>query len=237
MIKSTYGTGCFVLLNAGEKAPVSKNRLVATVAARLAGRTTYALEGSIFIAGAAVQWLRDGLRLFANAHETEALSAGLAGNAGVYLVPAFTGLGAPSWDPEARGAILGLTRDVGRAEIARAALEAVCYQTRDLMEAMAADGAPQPTALRVDGGMTRNNWLMQFLADTLDLPVERPAVTETTALGAAYLAGLASGLWNSVEDIARHWRRDRLFEPKMSSTERDQLYAGWKDAVARVRRG
>jgi glycerol kinase len=237
MIKSTYGTGCFVLLNAGEKAPVSKNRLVATVAARLAGRTTYALEGSIFIAGAAVQWLRDGLRLFANAHETEALSAGLAGNAGVYLVPAFTGLGAPYWDPEARGAIFGLTRDVGRAEIARAALEAVCYQTRDLMEAMAADGAPQPTALRVDGGMTRNNWLMQFLADTLDLPVERPAVTETTALGAAYLAGLASGLWNSVEDIARHWRRDRLFEPKMSSTERDRLYAGWKDAVARVRRG
>ena len=217
MIKSTYGTGCFVLLNAGEKAPVSTNRLVATVASRLAGQTTYALEGSIFIAGAAVQWLRDGLGLFANAADTAALAAGLSGNDGVYLVPAFTGLGAPYWDPDARGAILGLTRDVGRAQIARAALEAVCYQTRDLMEAMAADGAPQPTALRVDGGMARNDWLMQFLADMLDLPVERPAVTETTALGAAYLAGLTSGLWGSVEDIARHWRRERLFEPRWAA--------------------
>jgi len=236
MIKSTYGTGCFVLLNAGEKAPVSSNRLVATVALRLAGQTTYALEGSIFIAGAAVQWLRDGLGLFANAADTAALAAGLCGNDGVYLVPAFTGLGAPYWDPDARGAILGLTRDVGRAQIARAALEAVCYQTRDLMEAMAADGAPQPTALRVDGGMARNDWLMQFLADMLDLPVERPAVTETTALGAAYLAGLASGLWDSVEDIARHWRRERLFEPRMAPPERSRLYEGWQDAVARVRR-
>jgi glycerol kinase len=236
MIKSTYGTGCFVLLNTGEKAPVSRNRLVATVAARLAGRTTYALEGSIFVAGAAVQWLRDGLGLVANAAESEALAAGLSGNDGVYLVPAFTGLGAPYWDPDARGAILGLTRDVGRAAIVRAALEAVCYQTRDLMEAMAADRAPQPTALRVDGGMTRNDWLMQFLADTLGLPVERPAVTETTALGAAYLAGLASGLWGSVEDIARHWRRERLFEPRMAPTERARLYDGWRDAVARVRR-
>jgi glycerol kinase len=236
MIKSTYGTGCFVLLNTGAAAPLSKNRLVATVATRLAGRTTYALEGSIFIAGAAVQWLRDGLRLFANAAETEALAAGLAGNAGVYLVPAFTGLGAPYWEPDARGAIFGLTRDVGRAEIARAALEAVCYQTRDLMRAMAADGAPAPTALRVDGGMTRNDWLMQFLADMLALPVERPVVTETTALGAAYLAGLATGLWSSTEDIARHWRRDRLFEPGMAPAERDRLYAGWQDAVARVRR-
>ena len=234
MIKSTYGTGCFVLLNAGAKAPVSRCRLVATVASRLAGRTAYALEGSIFIAGAAVQWLRDGLGLFASAGESEALAAGLSGNGGVYLVPAFTGLGAPYWDPDARGAILGLTRDVGRAEIARAALEAVCYQTRDLMEAMAADGAPRPTALRVDGGMTRNDWLMQFLADTLALPVERPEVTETTALGAAYLAGLASGLWGSLEDIASNWRRERLFEPRMAAAERSRLYDGWRDAVDRV---
>jgi glycerol kinase len=237
MIKSTYGTGCFVLLNTGDAAPQSKNRLVTTVALRLAGKVSYAVEGSIFIAGAGVQWIRDGLGLVAKAGETEAMAAALPGNAGVYLVPAFTGLGAPYWDPDARGAIFGLTRDVGRREIARAMLEAVCYQTRDLMEAMAADGAPRPTALRVDGGMTKNNWLMQFLADMLDIPVERPVVTETTALGAAYLAGLKGGLWSSTEDISRHWQREHLFEPAMKAGERDGLYAGWKDAVARVRRG
>jgi glycerol kinase len=198
---------------------------------------SYAVEGSIFIAGAGVQWIRDGLGLVAKAGETEAMAAALPGNAGVYLVPAFTGLGAPYWDPAARGAIFGLTRDVGRPQIARAMLEAVCYQTRDLMEAMAADGAPRPTALRVDGGMTKNNWLMQFLADMLDIPVERPVVTETTALGAAYLAGLKGGLWSSTEDISRHWQREHLFEPAMKAGERDGLYAGWKDAVARVRRG
>jgi glycerol kinase len=165
------------------------------------------------------------------------MAAALPGNAGVYLVPAFTGLGAPYWEPEARGAIFGLTRDIGPREFARATLEAVCYQTRDLMEAMAADGAPRPTALRVDGGMTGNDWLMQFLADILDLPVERPVVTETTALGAAYLAGLQAGLFKSIEDIARQWRRDRLFEPRMSTGDRDRLYAGWQDAVRRVRRG
>jgi glycerol kinase len=236
MIKSTYGTGCFVLLTTGDKAPLSKNRLVTTVASRLSGKTSYAVEGSIFIAGAAVQWIRDGLGLVASAGETEAMAASLPGNAGVYLVPAFTGLGAPYWDPAARGAIFGLTRDIGRREIARAALEAVCYQTRDLMEAMAADGAPKPTALRVDGGMTRNDWLMQFLADMLDLPVERPVVTETTALGAAYLAGLQAGVWLSIADIAKQWHRDRLFEPAIKSAERDRLYAGWKDAVGRVRR-
>jgi glycerol kinase len=236
MIKSTYGTGCFVLLNSGDKATQSKNRLVTTIALRLAGHTTYAIEGSIFIAGAAIQWIRDGLGLVATASETEAMAAALPGNAGVYLVPAFTGLGAPYWDPAARGAIFGLTRDVGRREIARAALEAVCYQTRDLMEAMAADGAPRPTALRVDGGMTRNDWVMQFLADMLDLPVERPVVTETTALGAAYLAGLKAGTWSSLEDISRQWRRDRLFEPGMKPAERERLYVGWKDAVERVRR-
>jgi glycerol kinase len=236
MIKSTYGTGCFVLLNSGTEAPLSTNRLVTTVAARIKGRTTYAVEGSIFIAGAAVQWLRDRLGFVAQSSETEAIAAGLAGNAGVYLVPAFTGLGAPYWEPDARGALFGLTRDVGRAEIVRAALEAVCYQTRDLMQAMAADGAPRPTALRVDGGMSANDWAMQFLADILDLPVERPVVTETTALGAAYLAGLQAGLFDSPKDIARRWRRDRLFEPKMKEAERDRLYAGWQDAVARVRR-
>ena len=164
------------------------------------------------------------------------MAAALPGNAGVYLVPAFTGLGAPYWDPAARGAIFGLTRDVGRPQIARAMLEAVCYQTRDLMEAMAADGTPKPTSLRVDGGMTRNNWLMQFLADILDIPVERPVVTETTALGAAYLAGLKAGLWSSTDDIATHWQREHLFEPAMKAGERDRLYAGWKDAVQRVRR-
>jgi glycerol kinase len=236
MIKSTYGTGCFVLLNSGETAPHSKNRLVTTVAMRLGGKASYAVEGSIFIAGAGVQWIRDGLGLVTNAGETEAMAAALPGNAGVYLVPAFTGLGAPYWDPAARGAIFGLTRDVGRREIARAMLEAVCYQTRDLMEAMAADGAPKPTALRVDGGMTHNAWLMQFLADMLDIAVERPVVTETTALGAAYLAGLEAGLWSSTEDIATHWQRDHLFEPAMKPAERDRLYAGWKDAVQRVRR-
>jgi glycerol kinase len=234
--KNTYGTGAFLLMNTGDTAIASRHNLLTTVAWRIGGAVTYALEGSIFIAGAAVQWLRDELGLFASAAETEALAAGLSGNAGVYLVPAFTGLGAPYWDPDARGAIFGLTRDVGRAAIARAALEAICYQTRDLMEAMAADGAPRPTALRVDGGMTRNDWLMQFLADTLDLPVERPEVTETTALGAAYLAGLASGIWDSVEDIARHWRRERRFEPRMAAAERSQLYDGWQDAVARVGR-
>ena len=219
-----------------KKSPISKNRLVTTVALRLSGKVTYAIEGSIFIAGAGVQWIRDGLGLVQNAGETEAMASSLPGNAGVYLVPAFTGLGAPYWDPAARGAIFGLTRDVGRPQIARAMLEAVCYQTRDLMEAMAADGTPKPTSLRVDGGMTRNNWLMQFLADTLDIPVERPVITETTALGAAYLAGLKAGLWSSTDDIARHWQSDRLFEPAMKAGERDKLYAGWKDAVERVRR-
>jgi glycerol kinase len=236
MIKSTYGTGCFVLNHTGTIAPLSKNRLVTTVALRLAGKVTYAVEGSIFIAGAGVQWIRDRLGLVHNAGETEAMAAALPGNAGVYLVPAFTGLGAPYWDPNARGAIFGLTRDVGRPEIARAMLEAVCYQTRDLMEAMAADGTPKPTSLRVDGGMTANNWLMQFLADMLDIPVERPVVTETTALGAAYLAGLKTGLWSSTDDIAKHWRRDHLFQPSMKAGEREKLYAGWADAVQRVRR-
>jgi glycerol kinase len=247
MIKSTYGTGCFVVLNTGEAAVTSKNRLLTTLAYRLGGKPTYAIEGSIFVAGAAVQWLRDGLKLIAAAGDTQALAESLKSTNGVYLVPAFTGLGAPYWDPAARGAIFGLTRDTGIAEIVRSALEAVCYQTRDLMTAMAADlpspeagsgtasGGTQLKTLRVDGGMTRNDWVMQFLADILDLPVERPVVTETTALGAAYLAGLQAGLFASTDDIARRWQRDRLFEPQMKADQREALYAGWTAAVARVR--
>jgi glycerol kinase len=235
MIKSTYGTGCFVVLNTGDQAVASQNRLLTTLAYRLNGKPTYAIEGSIFVAGAAVQWLRDGLKLIHAAGDSQALAASIEGNHGVYLVPAFTGLGAPYWDPEARGAILGLTRDTGIAEIVRSALEAVCYQTRDLMAAMGADGGTELRALRVDGGMARNDWVMQFLADILDLPVERPVVTETTALGAAYLAGLQTGLFKSVEDIAKRWQRDRLFEPRMKADQRAALYAGWRAAVARVR--
>jgi glycerol kinase len=235
MIKSTYGTGCFVVLNTGDKAVASKNRLLTTLAYRLGGQPTYAIEGSIFVAGAAVQWLRDGLKLIGAAGDSQALAASLKGNNGVYLVPAFTGLGAPYWDPAARGAIFGLTRDTGIAEIVRSALEAVCYQTRDLMTAMAADGGTALTTLRVDGGMVANDWVMQFLADILDLPVERPVVTETTALGAAYLAGLQAGLFASTADIAKRWQRDRLFEPRMSADQRDSLYAGWQAAVGRVR--
>ena len=235
MIKSTYGTGCFVLLNTGDKAVESKNRLVSTVAYRLKGKASYAIEGSIFVAGAAVQWLRDGLKLIGQAGETADIAASLRSNNGVYLVPAFTGLGAPYWDPTARGAIFGLTRDTGIAEIVRSALEAVCYQTRDLMVAMEKDSGTKLTALRVDGGMVKNDWVMQFLADILNLPVERPVVTETTALGAAYLAGLQAGIFQSTDDIGKRWQRDRLFEPHMNADLRESLYAGWQQAVARVR--
>jgi glycerol kinase len=235
MIKSTYGTGCFVLMNTGDRQVLSDNRLIATIAYRLGGKVTYAIEGSIFVAGAAVQWLRDGLKLIAAAGETERLASTLSSNNGVYLVPAFTGLGAPYWDPHARGAIFGLTRNTGIAEIVRSALEAVCYQTRDLMQAMTDDGGVAPTALRVDGGMVANDWLMQFLANILNLPVERPTVTETTALGAAALAGLTTGLYSSTEDIARRWQRDRRFEPDMEEGQRQTLYAGWRNAIARVR--
>ncbi|MBI3452947.1 MAG: glycerol kinase [Rhodospirillales bacterium] len=235
MIKSTYGTGCFVVLNTGSKMVRSKNRLLTTLAYRLDGKPVFAVEGSIFISGAAVQWLRDGLKIIASAAETQGLAASVPDTGGVYLVPAFTGLGAPWWDPDARGAILGLTRDSGRAHVARAALEATVYQTRDLMTAMAADGAAKPAAIRVDGGMAASDWTMQFLADQLATPVERPAVTETTALGAAYLAGLASGVFSSTADIARRWRRERRFEPAMGKAVRERLYAGWQDAVRRVR--
>src|SRR3954471_9114531 len=235
MIKRTYGTGCFALLNTGNEAKRSQNRLLTTIAYQLGDRFAYAVEGSIFVAGAAVQWLRDGLKLFQEAGETDALAKSASNTSNVYLVPAFTGLGAPYWDPEARGALLGLTRDTGISHIVRAALEAVCYQTRDLMECMAADGGTRPSALRVDGGMVKNDWLMQFLADILELPVERPIVTETTALGAAYLAGLHTGVYASLDSVAAAWQRERLFDPDMNPSDRARLYEGWRRAVRRVR--
>jgi glycerol kinase len=213
----------------------SRNRLLTTVCYRLNGKVTYAIEGSIFIAGAAVQWLRDGLGLIQSASETEALASSLADNRGVYLVPAFTGLGAPYWDAHARGGLFGITRDTGVAEIVRATVESVCYQTRDLLQAVANDVATNLTALRVDGGMVANDWLMQFLADIVDLRVERPVVTETTALGAAYLAGVQAGVFESLDDVTANWRRDRSFEPTMNASERKHLVAGWSKAVSRVR--
>jgi glycerol kinase len=237
MMKSTYGTGCFALFNTGAELVHSQHRLLSTIAYRLGGKTTYALEGSIFVAGAAVQWLRDGLGIIASAQETEALARRADTGQRVYLVPAFTGLGAPYWDAEARGALFGLTRATGPAELARAALEAVCYQTRDLLEAMHADGASGLEALRVDGGMVANDWMLQMLADILGVAVERPVVAETTALGAAYLAGLNQGLFADLAAVASHWRRDARFEPTMAAEERDTRYAGWQDAVARVRSG
>ena len=232
-MKSTYGTGCFVLLNSGDEPPRSGHRLLSTVACRLGGRASYALEGSIFAAGSVVQWLRDGLGLIAAAGETGPLAAELAGNRGVYLVPAFTGLGAPHWDAKARGAVFGLTRDTGPAHFARAALESVAYQTADLFAAMAED-APRPASLRVDGGMAASDWLMQFLADVLDLPVERPEVTETTALGVAMLAALETGAFASLEALGENWRLERRFEPAMGAGEREALLAGWRDAVSRT---
>jgi glycerol kinase len=235
MVKSTYGTGCFVVVNTGEHAARSRNRLLTTVCYRLEGKVTYALEGSIFVAGAAVQWLRDGIGLIRAAAETEALASGLPDNRGVYLVPAFTGLGAPHWDPRARGAVFGITRDTGPAEFARAALESVCYQTRDLLLAAADDSASPLSDLRVDGGMVANNWLLQFLADIVDLSVQRPVVTETTALGAAYLAGVQAGVFDSLDEVSAHWQMERGFAPAMGERERERLLAGWAKAVSRVR--
>ena len=237
--KTTYGTGCFALLNTGDRAIRSQNRLLTTVAYRFDGVPTYAVEGSIFIAGAAIQWLRDGLGVIADARETEALAKSANPESQVVMVPAFTGLGAPYWDSAARGALYGLTRDTGRAEIVRATLEAVCFQTRDLFEAMAADGAadgaPPPKTIRVDGGMVANDWLMQYLADTLDMPVERPAVIETTAVGAAYLAGLHIGLYPPPHEMTARWTREARFDPKMAAPARAQAYDAWKDAVRRTR--
>ena len=234
MIKSTYGTGCFAVLNTGTESMASRNRLLSTVAYRLDGTTTYALEGSIFVAGAAVQWLRDGLGIIASASATQALAESLEHNHGVYLVPAFTGMGAPYWDAEARGALYGLTRDTGPAVVTRAALEAVCYQTMDLMSAMREDGATIDT-VRVDGGMVANDWFAQYLANVLDIGVERPRQTETTALGAAYLAGLQVGVYQGLDDLTANWEREREFSPAMEAALRERVTAGWADAVRRTR--
>ncbi|MCE9681630.1 glycerol kinase GlpK [Halomonas alkalisoli] len=235
MGKSTYGTGCFMIVNTGDKAAVSRNRLLTTVAYRIAGKPTYAMEGSIFVAGAAVQWLRDGLKLFDNAAETESLARETRDGHSVYLVPAFTGLGAPHWDPKARGAIFGLTRDTGIAEIVAAGLQAVCYQTRDLQACMRDDMEASPGKLRVDGGMVKNGWLVQFLADMLDVQVDRPTVLETTALGAAYMAGLHLGWYRDLDEIAALWRCEKSFLPQMPEAERERLYQGWLAAVERVK--
>jgi glycerol kinase len=235
MMKSTYGTGCFALLNTGETPVASKNRLLTTIAYQLGGRRTYALEGAIFIAGAAVQWLRDALKMIATAPDVNALAAAADPNEQVYLVPAFVGLGAPWWDANARGAIFGLTRNSGVTELARAALEAVGYQTRDLLEAMRADWSrTADTVLRVDGGMAASDFTMQFLADIIAAPVDRPAVMETTAIGAAYLAGLQAGLCPGLADFAASWTCERRFEPTMDQATRERKWAGWRDAVARI---
>ncbi|ESZ32197.1 glycerol kinase GlpK [Mesorhizobium sp. L2C067A000] len=236
MMKSTYGTGCFALLNTGADLVRSKNRLLTTIAYRLNGKTTYALEGSIFIAGAAVQWLRDGIKVIGKAEHSGVLAATADPTQNVYLVPAFVGLGAPHWDAEARGAIFGLTRNSGPAEFARAALESVAYQTRDLLDAMRKDwkGASAKTVLRVDGGMVASDWTMQRLADILDAPVDRPTILETTALGAAWLAGSKAGVWPKAKDFARSWALERRFKPDMDATVRSAKLAGWRDAVRRT---
>ena len=235
MVKSTYGTGCFLLLHTGDAPVASRSRMLTTVACQLDGKRTYALEGAIFVAGAAVQWLRDGLGVISEAAEAGPLAARADPGQAVYLVPAFTGLGAPHWDAEARGAMFGLTRGTGPAEFARAALESVAYQTRDLVEAMRGDWAAHAeTVLRVDGGMVASDWAMQFLADMLGAPVDRPVVLETTALGAAYLAGLAAGVCPPPAEFARFWALQRRFSPAMETAARDRRYAGWRDAVRRT---
>jgi len=235
MMKSTYGTGCFALLNTGAEPVASENRLLTTIAYQLDGVPTYALEGSIFIAGAVVQWLRDGLKMIREAAETQALAEAADPMQAVYLVPAFTGLGAPYWDADCRGAIYGITRGTGPAELARAALESVGYQTRDLLEAMCRDWAgASDTVLRVDGGMTASDFAMQFLADILGAPVDRPKIPETTALGAAWLAGMKAGVYPGMDEFAANWALDRRFEPAMEPATRDAKYAGWKDAVRRT---
>lgn len=236
MVKSTYGTGCFMLLNTEGEAVASRNRLLTTPAYRLNGKTSYALEGSIFVAGAAVKWLRDGLGVIADARETDSLATRVPDSHGVYMVPAFVGMGAPHWDAGARGAIHGLTLDATGAHLARAALEAVAYQSFDLVQAMTADAGSDLSAIRVDGGMAANNWLCQFLADVLQTPVQRPANFETTALGAAFHAGLAAGVWENLAALPDASADADLFEPRMSLAERDRLLSGWRDAVARTLR-
>lgn len=231
MVKSTYGTGCFILMNTGDKAVESKNGLLTTLAWGIDGKVEYALEGSVFVSGSAIQWLRDGLEIIESAPQSEELATRITSSDGVYLVPAFVGLGTPYWDSEARGAMFGLTRGTERSHIVRATLESLAYQTKDVMAAMESDAGIESKKLRADGGAVANDFLMQFQSDLLDAPVEIPTVTETTALGAAYLAGLAVGVWKSKEDIARKWNMDRSFESKMKDEERDALYGGWRKAV------
>ena len=234
MAKSTYGTGCFLLLNTGDTPVLSQNRMLTTPAYRIQGRTTYAMEGSIFIAGAAVKWLRDGLGLIGDVAETAALAMQVPDSHGVYMVPAFVGLGAPHWVPDARGLLCGLTLDASRAHLARAALESVAYQTLDLTASMAADGAHHAATIRVDGGMAANDWFCQFLADAVDTPVERPVQLETTALGAAFLAGLATGVWTDLKAVANACTTATVFTPAMPAARRSELLAGWRTALRRA---
>ena len=232
-LKSTYGTGAFVLLNTGSKKVYSKNRLLTTIGYRINGKTTYALEGTIFIAGAGVQWLRDKIKFISKASDTENIAKSLSSNSGIYLVPAFTGLGAPYWDASARGLLSGLTRDTGPKEIIRATIESVAYQTYDLFEAMKNDGL-KPKLIKVDGGMVLNNWFSQFLSNTINAKVLRPKVNETTALGAAFMAGLQIGVYKSLNDIAKNWKVDKSFSPKIKNKERKFLIDGWNKAIKKT---
>lgn len=231
MVKNTYGTGCFMLMNTGDKAVQSKNGLLTTIAWGIDGKVEYALEGSIFVAGSAIQWLRDGLRMFRDSAESERYAQKVDSTEGVYVVPAFVGLGTPYWDSDVRGAIFGLTRGTSKEHFIRATLESLAYQTRDVLNAMEADSNISLKSLRVDGGAVKNNFLMQFQSDILNVPVERPAINETTALGAAYLAGIAVGFWNGKKEITKHWHLDRKFTPKMKEEARENLYLGWQKAV------
>lgn len=235
MVKNTYGTGCFCLLHTGDRLVHSKNRLLTTRAASLTGSSQFAMEGSVFIAGAAIQWLRDSLKIIPNAPSSQEIAESVPDSAGVYFVPAFVGLGAPYWDSEARGVISGLTRGATAAHIVRATLEAIAFQSRELVEAQQADSGTPIQEMRVDGGAARNDFLMQFQADILGCKIVRPADTETTALGAAYLAGLAVGYWKSPEEISSFWKVERVFEPKLPDSDRDRRFSGWLDAVARAR--
>ncbi|HEY9576817.1 MAG TPA: glycerol kinase GlpK [Pseudobacillus sp.] len=231
MAKNTYGTGCFMLMNTGEKAVSSKHGLLTTIAWGIDGKVEYALEGSIFVAGSAIQWLRDGLRMIKNAVDTEKYAVRVASSEGVYVVPAFVGLGTPYWDSDVRGAVFGLTRGTSKEHFIRATLESLAYQTKDVLDAMEADSGISLKALRVDGGVVKNNFLMQFQSDMLRVPVERPTINETTALGAAYLAGLAVGFWQSRDEISSNWQMEKKFKPEMSEEEQTSLYRGWQKAV------
>jgi glycerol kinase len=231
MVKNTYGTGCFMLMNTGEKAVKSERGLLTTIAWGIDGKVEYALEGSIFVAGSAIQWLRDGLRMFRDSADTEKYAVRVESTEGVYVVPAFVGLGAPYWDSDVRGAVFGLTRGTSKEHFIRATLESLAYQTKDVLDAMEADSGITLKTLRVDGGAVRNDFLMQFQSDLLNVPVERPVINETTALGAAYLAGLAVGFWQDRSEIKNHWQLEQSFEPKMEPSRRDELYAGWQKAV------